>query len=527
MSFNLPPFDAGAKAAFATVAECHGWLGGQALTNSAQVQSRVREQLDLLNQQAISLRERFGILEALQPQIAFAQEEVSRRYAGKPLPLTALESDAFTATGALWSALCVGYLRCLEDALAGDAAELTASLQRALAVLVAAQLDRVRGFAQPDPGHWSHLHQLLALAEARGLTTVPVNDKERYGEQTVTPLAVYAEAMLLHAASAHEFSARPLTWVARWARRWGGKLTLLTAPPADLQAMPINVDLASSLPPTPFPIKNETARFLDTAELSHSIRSCLTLLAEGRTPAELQLGDDCTQPACGHLLQRLHQRWCKGGMQRPADRHAGSGAVELAAGSEAVWFQFAGNPFKQPRSADSAMLRREREELAAFGRISERHDTQMIDLGRLRAETGWQIVNEGPAGLRLMRAMTSNSTRIGVGQLIAVKKPGAAAFALGSVRWLMIDEKGALHVGAHLMSGATTPISFRNAGINAAKDPWRPAFVLADESPVQLVLPGGVFRAERAIDVEGGAAKHYKLAALLERGDDFERVQVA
>ena len=82
--------------------------------------------------------------------------------------------------------------------------------------------------------------------------------------------------------------------------------------------------------------------------------------------------------------------------------------------------------------------------------------------------------------------------------------------------------------GVHLLPAVTTPVAVRNAGINAAKDPWRPAFVLAaDQLPLQLVLPSGMFCADRLIDVEGGPAKQYKLAQLVERGSDFERVAVA
>ncbi len=291
--------------------------------------------------------------------------------------------------------------------------------------------------------------------------------------------------------------------------------------------MPINVELDSALPPSPFPIKGNAPRFLDTGELAKSIKTRLAALAEGRSPAELQLGEDCSQPACEHMLQRLYQRWCKGGMQRPTDRRAGSGKVELAAGSDAIWFQITGNPFKQPR-ADVAMLRREREEIATFGRVSERHDTQMVEVGRMRAEPDWEIINEAPGGLRLLRAtMNADSVRVGVGQLIAVRKPGASGFALGSVRWLMLDEDGRLHAGVHLLAGTIQGIAIRNAGINATKDPWRPAYVLtADAASTQLILPAGTFKPGRVLDVEGGSVKQFKLASQIERGDDFERVAI-
>ena len=529
MSFDLPPLDGTLKPAFVTVDDCKHWLDKQTLTNPAVLQRQLCEQIELLDRQAIAPRERFGILETLRSQIAFVQEEVSKRYAAKPLPFLAPEAEAFAATAALWQAAVVGYLRCLDDASADAVAGQTQATlaERALATLHAAQIDSVRGFAQPGSRHWSCLHQLLAFAEQRGTATMPVNDRARYGERAVTPLSVYAEAMLLDTASAHEFSARQLKWAVRWARRWSGKLFLRNDPPADLRAVPINIDLDSSLPPSPLPIKNAgQARFLDTSELAVSIQARLAALAEGRLPAELQLGDDCPQPDCEQMLRRLYQRWCKGGTQRPADRHAASEAIELAAGFEPIWFQISGNPFKQPRSNDD-MLRHEREEIATFGSIRGRHDSHMIDLGKLRAVSNWQSVNEGATGLRLTRTANADSIRIGAGQLIAVKKLGAAAFLLASVRWLMSDDEGLLHAGVQLMPGAATAVAIRNTGLNVAKEKWRPAFLLAaDQLPLQMVLPAGMFRAERVIDVAGGPARQYKLKQLVESSEDFERVVV-
>ena len=530
MSFDLPPLDGTVSPAFATAEECKRWLGDQTLTNPAFMQRQLTEQIDLLNRQVVIVAERFGMLESMRDQIAFVQEEVSKRYAAKPLPYLKQEAEAFTETMALWQALTVAYLRCLADA-AAEAAKpeiLTKLTTRALVTQHATQFDRVRGFAQPDATFWSRQHQLLDFAERNNIATTATTDSAIYGEQTITPLSVYVEAMLLHAASAHEFSSRPLSWVVRWARRWSGKLVLRKDPPADLQAVPINVDLASAAPPSPFPIKSEALRFLDTAELSKSIKSRLIALANGKPPADLQLGDDCPQPACEQMLQRLYQRWCKGGMQRPTNRQAANGKVTLATEMETIWFHVSGNPFKQPQvSTDD--LRRQREEIATFGRISDRHDTQIMNLAKQRVDNDWQIVNEAPGGLRLLRTtMNENSTRVGVGQLIALKKPGANVFALGSVRWLMLDEQGALHAGVNLLSGVVKAISIRTAGINAAKDPWRPAFALVQQgSATQLIVPSSVFRADRVIDVQAGDIKQYKLAALVERGDDFELAAVA
>jgi hypothetical protein len=82
-----------------------------------------------------------------------------------------------------------------------------------------------------------------------------------------------------------------------------------------------------------------------------------------------------------------------------------------------------------------------------------------------------------------------------------------------------------------LIPGVATPIAFRIAGLNAANETWRPAFLLLADQPhtqvqMQMVLPPVVFRTNRSLEIEGGPVKSYKLKKLVERSDDFERALV-
>jgi hypothetical protein len=145
-----------------------------------------------------------------------------------------------------------------------------------------------------------------------------VNDPVRHGSAQTSALAAYAECNLLSTASPYELPARHLAWVARWARRWGAKLSLLKAPPEDIRnrAVPLWVDLASDRPATYMSRNRPGGRWLETTELRKSLLARIALLEQGRAPAELQLGEDVTQPAASQLLQRVLQRWCKGGASR-------------------------------------------------------------------------------------------------------------------------------------------------------------------------------------------------------------------
>lgn len=531
MKFDLLPLDGSTAPAFTTAVDCKRWMSDQTLTNHVSLQRVLCEQLGLLNRWAVPLRQRFNILEVLHPHIVFVQEEAAKRFAGKPLPHLKSEAETFAASMRLWQVVTDGYLICLEDADAGSSSTgtLATLVQCALSSLHERQLDCARGLMLPDAKHWARVHKLLAFAEDRNIVTLATVDTMRYGDKTVTPLSVYAEAMLLHAVSATEFSSQSLRRVVRWARNWSGKMILRHEPPPDLRVVPMNVDLDSSLPPGPLPAKDATRpRFLDTTEIAAGIKFCLAGLTAGRTPEQLGLGDDCSVAACEAILQRLYQCWCRGGMQRPADRKASDGTAEMAVGAETIWFHLAGRPFKQPRTSDE-MLRREREELAAFGHVTSRAETQAFDMSKLHTQAGWQVANESPSGLRLMHALNALSVRVGIGQLVALRKPAGDSFFLASVRWLMQDPEGGLHAGMKFMTDremSVTPVSFRIAGVNAANEPWRPAFYLEGPSLAQMVLPPVVFRVNRVIEIEGGPSRLMKLTRLIERSDDFEKAQV-
>jgi hypothetical protein len=202
MSSTKPPED---LPAFTTANGCRDWLSGTPLTDAAQAHAALLRQINLLNQAKLPADVRFDILEQLREPIHDAQEEFSRRFAGKPLPLAPAEQAAFDSCRALWHGLAAGYTACF-DALAAQAG-LPAALaaQRALAAFAAEQLEIQRAGRVPADEHWHTLHRMYAAAERLGVAALEVADPVRLGDKVASsPAAAYVEAMLLHAASLHE-----------------------------------------------------------------------------------------------------------------------------------------------------------------------------------------------------------------------------------------------------------------------------------------------------------------------------------
>ena len=175
------------------------------LANVSLAQPILLRQLNLLHRHELPPGERFAILEALRQPVIEVQAAAAAIFAGRPLPLANPEQAALERTLEVWSILAQGYLRsftALCDAGGGRNLPLTALLaQRALAAFADWQVDLCRGEQLPDAAYWRDLHQVIAVAEALGITETAVSDPLRHGGTQTSALAAYAECNLLSAAT--------------------------------------------------------------------------------------------------------------------------------------------------------------------------------------------------------------------------------------------------------------------------------------------------------------------------------------
>jgi len=549
MNFELPPTGIEHSPAFVDSAACQEWLGTLPMANAMQAQSKLLQQLQLLHRFTLSPIERFAILEVLREPIFTVQDDAGIKFAGKPLPFAPHEQAALESTLSVWHAFGMGYLRCFDALCCGDtgvfstpvllaqqaqianhpeqAARAAKLAQRTLAVFADWQADLCRGEQLADAVYWKQLHQIFAAVETLGVAARAVTDPVRHGAAHTSALAAYAECNLVSAANLYELPARHLAWVVRWAKRWGPKIALLKAPPEDIRAraVPLWVDLESDRPASYVPQSSSGGRWLETTELRKSVIARITLLAQGREPAELQLGDDVTQPAATFLLQRVLQRWCKGGAPRRHERHAANADCSFIAGLEAVHSCLSGGQVFRAPTRDDATLRREREQFETFGN----HDQRTKDAGPKDDShvESWHLVDESAGGMRITRLLKEGA-RIGAGLLIAVKPTDSLRFTLGSVRWALREGENSLAAGIQLFPGEARPVAIRVVEAGGTGNPWRQGFLLPpiaalEESP-SVVMPAGIFRLDRSIEVMVDQKPQVlKLFRVLDRGSEFER----
>jgi hypothetical protein len=554
INIDLPPTGTDAAPHFADLQACQDWIKRLPLLNPPHAQAQLLEQMRVLNGYTLTGMVRLGMLEALQTPIRFVQGESANIFSSKPLPLAPMEQAAIETTHKLWQELLLGYLRCLENLLGGDESlkpQAAVICQRALAILTDDFADLMRAGRQAETPLWRFAHALYSSAETLGVTQAPVADVLREppagqaasavtdtlrGARPVTPAMSYVELVLIAAASLHEMAPRQQRWVMGWARRWAAKVSVLAEQPNLTVSLPLCVDLEGDEPPTFLPRSGKGARWLETSELRKSMKKRLVLLARGNpadTPASLGLGEDCTMPSCGEVLQRLYPRWVKGGVMRRYERHPMSGTCRFVAGVDAVHYYVSGHQsFRPPGSTTSDELRRQREELAMFGRVATRFDEhfsvdQGFQLENWTLVEDWGLFDQSEDGLCLVRPIERNGGRLGIGQLVAVQPAARSDMLLGVVRWT--QRRGDdLVTGIQLMAGRPQPVAVRRTGVMATPDKYQPGFILPEVADAQLavalVMPPGSFRAERIMETWTQiATRRFKLKTLIERGADFER----
>ncbi|MGE5640900.1 MAG: hypothetical protein ACM30H_12475 [Clostridia bacterium] len=529
---KLPELSPSAQPEFVDDASAKAWLENVPLANVANAQHDILAQLAELNRFPTAAANRLAILEVLREAAHFVQVEQAKRFMNRALPMAQAESAALEVTVDLWEQMRLGYARCLDAATNGEPAmkaQAAMLAQRALAYSGLKMFHYARAYREVPAPDWRALHETYAAAEGLEVAEEAVKDFLNRDVQDSSPRIAYARALLMALANPNELSQRQLTFVAFLHERWANKLDVLREPPPEEEvgAAPLLVDLAGDKPPmriaSPASAGLREPRYLGTAKLAKSLRNRVALLRKGESPAKLALGEDCVQPSCEQLLIFLFRQWCQGRGERGAGRRRSGAPAEATADLAAAHFFLSGRAFSQP-GEQKELSKKEREEIATFGRVSTRHEDDAAKGFRLEH---WRTEDESAQGLHLARTAGEAGRRYAHNQLLLVRLGDARSFVLGQVRWLMVAGNGDLHAGIKLLPGLPAATAVRPTGLNVQNEKYVPAVsltaVAALNAPPSLVLPVGWFKPGRVIEVYVDSPVRVRLTALADRGSDFER----
>ena len=531
---SLPKLSPAAAPEFVDAAACKAWIENVPLANVAAAQRQLLGQLKELNRLPTGAANRLAIMEALREPVNFVQIEQAKRFTNRALPMAEAELAAFEDTAALWEQMRLGYLRCLESALNGDAgtrAQAGLICQRTLAYSGLKMFHHYRAYRQVPPREWRALHEVYAAAEQLDVAEEPVKDFLNRDVHDTSPQIAYARAVLMGMCNPNELSQRQLTFVAYLLERWAAKLEIHAGEVDEEEGIPpLLADLGGERCPERLANRAEEKpkdpRSLDTRKLAKSLRNRVGLLRKGESPAKLALGEDCVQPSCEQLLVFLFRQWCQARPARALDRQRVSDSAHACNELATIHYYISGRVFRQPGD-QKELSKKAREEIATFGRVSTRDEDDYSSAQGIVLEQ-WQIVNESAQGLRMVRRAGDPGKRHAHGQLVCVRPADSKNFMLGQVRWLTAAVNGDLHAGVRLLPGLPAAAAVRATGLNVQNEKYVQALslgaVAAVSSPPSLVLPSGWYKPKRVLELFVESAVRVRLTDVIERGADFERV---
>lgn len=517
---------------FTSSTSCKRWVESLPLTNIQGAQQALATQIRALTTTQLPALERLKILETLKEATIFVQDESTKRYAGKPLPLAVNEAAAWNSGIALWQEICSNYQLCLQAYREGDlsiAPHAALVCMRSLRYLGYTMSDYYRVYRQVPGAMWHALHELYSFAEQHGFARIRVQDSFAQRDPDSSCAENYIQTLLLHLANPYSLSVRQLSFAQRWLEKWATLIGLTTQPlpPSPIPALAVDlggsdsVVLASGLEPQP------NVRYLDLEQLSKTMRQTINLLKQGQTPGQLGLGEDARQPGCENLLMLLYVQWCRTGTTRGEDRREAEAPASVCFGIPAVHFHLnGGREFRPPGELTS----REKQDLDTFGYISRvEHEVERDSENALET---CQVLNHSAAGFMCLQREPDGKARISHHQLLAVRRTGSKHFHLGMVQWLKVGENNGLSCGVRLFPGTPEAIAVRPSNFNpAGSSRYERALLLPEVSapatPATLILPAGWFQSGRFVETFSDRKQVVKLLNLLEKGNDFDRGTIA
>ena len=458
------------------------------------------------------------ILERLRHSVAPAEEEQAKLFAGKPLPLSYDEATAFVHANGLWAAMLRAYARLLAAALNGKHLELKSSLPRLFQRVLACAGEAIGTYvlARREFGadYWKVVNQAYAVSEARAAARETVAD---FSDES-SPMAAYAEVLMLQLSRPQHLSHRELGWTRRWVRRWAHKAVLSReAPGRGAYA----VDIAGNSGPAwaEWAAGAATLRFLDLTRVARSIDARIQRLDAGAEPASLGLGSDCTRLAAQDLLKTLRGSWLDSPPARDFPRRESPSPVELVSGFAAIHHAIEGNPTPANSAGPSSY---------SYGEAERLHVFQGSDTRDAREQSleSWETLEESDEGFKLRRR--TPGMRLAHRQLVALRPSGARQFILCHVDWLVEGPEQTLNIGARALKGVAKACAVRSSDRSAPKRADALMLPVAPGLAPALVLPAGWYRRASELELDlGNAIRRVTLAGLLEHGFDYDQVSVS
>lgn len=285
------------RAMISNVETGRAYLAHVPMDNPVEAEQQLLQLLEALIASPVELSVFVPILEMVRAPLGQVEEEISRRYQNKPVPLADEEEGWFRKVLSAWERMAEAYGLCVK-LIAGykdnpEHRPLAAMLlQRQLYYIGKIIFEHYRVRRDLPEGLWGKCHASYEMAERWGLANTPVEDSLENSLQSTHCTAAYVSMLLIEMASPYSNKVRDLNLTRRLAIMWGNLVSVLPLD-NDLEVPPYIVEFGRDMA-LHSPGQNDgpanDARYLDTTRIGPQIHHMISQLRQRIAPAELGLG---------------------------------------------------------------------------------------------------------------------------------------------------------------------------------------------------------------------------------------------
>ncbi|MGB8339129.1 MAG: hypothetical protein WCD07_01865 [Burkholderiales bacterium] len=526
LQFDLPQLNSNTFPLFDTALGCKTWIAALPLSNTLEAHRQLHDVLEHLNRVPIPCLERLKILEVAREAASFLQDELVKRFAGRPIPLKPVEFSAWADLVELWRLVEANYLRCFVESQNNNetSAYLPLITQRCLRYISLQMLAHDLGYTRMPAGLWSRLHYLYRFSEQNEFATAKVKDSLDGGEKVSTCAVTFVRALLLDAAAPAELSAKHLLITDQLLQLWAPRTLVKSTQPLSTGLPALGCDLAldSALLPPPYKQDVPTLRYIDRESLASVMKKTAKGLQRGESAASLGLPEYANAAEYVTLIKQLFAHWCDTTrLPFTIYKSPNSATAQMCFSIPGLHYHMTGKPFRQP-DKPSDLSRMEIEDIKVFGHVRKETQTAMVGDMAFNGET-WHVRGETMDRVQLLRPLECHQG-LTHGQLVGLRFGPHSRIIIGQINSLSNDETG-VTVVVQLLPGKPLPVAVREAG--AGHLSYTPAVLMiaaTHEAKPSLLLPAGVHPVGKRMEVFADNLYIVRLESLVLRGADFEQV---
>jgi hypothetical protein len=423
-----------------------------------------------LNSAPVPANSRYKMLEIIRTQTYIICDALGKRFLKQSVTLTDNDLKVVSLAQTLQNQLASGYKRIIIDELAqpikkNEAKLLTFAIHRAISDLTQTILRALQLYSKPPKNAWLELHQMFALAQAKGIFGYQVKDNRAKYVASSTILDVYIRALLLGCCKPNQLRQIDLANLYAATELWSGAVKVCSS--SDVKALFLYSQHKDSAPVYRALLKTSTNanQALSPTDLVNALQKHLDKEASGIT-----IPGNITEAVIHHLIHA----W--GAMvERSFRRTADSGEIQIGIGLLASHYfsanelslpfllhQWNAEPSKdkapsQPsdvwdKSFDAGNQFVGEPDNIEFDSIAfiSSNEESTEDTGPKGKQLKAIIFNTSPGGYGIALDNPPNSVQ--TGELLVIKEGRMTNWSLGCIRWIRTQRNQPTQLGIELLA---------------------------------------------------------------------------